>query len=194
MEAEEWMRAGGWYRQNYALLYRPIGHADPFLKSWIDLTSEVNPSPGAGQAVQIFGELTGRRAPGVCGKCHSVDVAADGSLTVNWGAKVRTADVHRFTNYRHLPHFSLLDETGCLTCHEIDYKNDFMANFSGDDPDNFRSNFLPMRKETCATCHISELAGDSCTDCHSYHIGSFPPALRAAPLAVEEAASTIESE
>ena len=194
VEAENWMRAGGWYRQNYALLYRPIGHADTFLRGWIDLTAEVKPSPGAGQALQIFAELTDRRAPGICGKCHSVDESSDGSLAVNWGTKVRTAEVHRFTRYRHLPHFSLLDETGCLTCHEIDYESDFMASYRRSDPLDFRGNFLPMRKETCAECHASELAGDACTDCHNYHIGLFPPPLRATPLALEAAAAPSEND
>jgi hypothetical protein len=182
LDAESWMRSGGWYRQNFTLYYRPIGHADTFLRGWIDLTATVGPSPGAGQALEIFADLTGRRAPGACGKCHSVDSDADNTLTVNWGPKLRTEEVHRFTEYRHSPHFSLLDETGCLTCHVIDYGADFMASFEDVDAAAFASNFKPMNKKTCAACHVESLAGDACIDCHNYHIGRFPPPLNFAPL------------
>lgn len=182
LDAESWMRSGGWYRQNFTLFYRPIGHADTFLRGWIDLTAGVGPSPGAGQALEIFADLTGRRAPGTCGKCHSVDSGTDDTLAVNWGPKIRTAEVHRFTEYRHAPHFSQLDETGCLSCHVIDYGADFMASFKDVDPTAFESNFRPMNKETCAACHVDSLAGNACTDCHSYHIGQFPPPLNFAPL------------
>ncbi len=183
--AERWMSAGGWYRLDTALLYRPIGHRDPFLRSWIDLAAGVGPSPGAGQALQIFADLTGRKTPGQCGKCHSVDADADGALTVNWRPKRRAQDIDRFTEYKHLPHFSLVGETGCLACHKVDYEADFMAAFGDLDPTGFVSNFRPMSKQICAACHIKELAGDACTDCHNYHIGRFPPALAAAPLALE---------
>lgn len=182
LEAESWMRSGGWYRQNFTLYYRPIGHADAFLHAWIDLTAAVGPSPGAGQALEIFADLTGRRAPGTCGKCHSVDSGADDTLAINWGPKIRTGDFHRFTEYRHAPHFSLLDETGCLTCHVIDYDADFMASFDDVDPTAFEANFRAIKKETCAACHVEALAGDACTDCHNYHIGRFPPPLHFAPL------------
>jgi len=186
LDAESWMRSGGWYRQNFTLFYRPIGHADLFLRGWIDLTAGVGPSPGAGQALEIFADLTGRRAPGTCGKCHSVDSDAEGALAVNWGPKIRTGELHGFTEYRHAPHFSLLDETGCLTCHEIDYGADFMASFDDVDPTAFQSNFKPMNKKTCADCHVESLAGDACIDCHNYHIGRFPPPMNFAPLTANE--------
>ncbi|HEX9646680.1 MAG TPA: hypothetical protein VGB88_04230 [Alphaproteobacteria bacterium] len=187
-DIEGWMRAGGWYRQGYALLYRPIGHRDPFMRAWIDLTAGVGPSPGAPHALQIFAEITSRKAPGMCGKCHSVDATADGTTVVNWRPKQRPQDVNRFTEYAHAPHFSLLDEKGCLTCHVIDYEADFMAGFNDLDASTFASNFKPMNKELCASCHVDSLAGDACTDCHNYHIGRFPPALAAAPLAVDAGA------
>ena len=47
---ENWVKHGGWYRSrnDYTLLYRPAGHADPFLHAWLDLTASVptnHPTP-----------------------------------------------------------------------------------------------------------------------------------------------------
>ena len=182
VDSEAWTGAGGWYRRDHTLFYRPIGHADPFLRAWIDLAANVGPAPGAGPALTVFGALTGRKAPGACGKCHSVDVTPDGAVAVNWTPKRRSPDVHRFTEYRHAPHFSLLDERGCATCHRLDADADPIASFSGLDPLSFAAGFRPMDKAVCESCHVPALAGDACTDCHNYHVGAFPPPLPAAPL------------
>ena len=184
MTLEEWTRAGGWYRDEFMLLYRPTGHDDPFLRAWINLTAAVGPSPGASQTLQIFAELTGRNAPGQCGKCHSVDATVDGELLVNWRPKLRTMEPELYTKYQHQPPFSLLDEAGCLTCHQVDYESDVMASYRDLNPSTFARNFKPMSKTLCARCHEEEQAGNACTDCHNYHVGRFPPALSAAPLAL----------
>jgi hypothetical protein len=34
------------------------------------------------------------------------------------------------------------------------------------------SNFLPVTKSDCASCHQKGRAGSGCTQCHSYHVGS----------------------
>ena len=38
---EAWVEVGGWYMQEleFTMRYRPSGHADPFLRAWLDLTS-----------------------------------------------------------------------------------------------------------------------------------------------------------
>ncbi len=67
----------------------------------------------------------------------------------------------------------MLDEEGCLTCHKLDRQADYLASFKGPDPMSFASNFSPFRVETCATCHVKQMAGDSCLLCHQYHVGTF---------------------
>jgi hypothetical protein len=59
-----------------------------------------------------------------------------------------------------------------------------MASYRDLDPTTFARNFKPMSKTLCARCHEEEQAGSACTDCHNYHIGRFPAALAAAPLAL----------
>ena len=35
VDPESWAEYGGWYRQNHAIFYRPIGHKDKFIHSWL---------------------------------------------------------------------------------------------------------------------------------------------------------------
>ena len=36
---EDRMQAGGWFREDFALRYRPTGHADAFIRAWLDATA-----------------------------------------------------------------------------------------------------------------------------------------------------------
>ena len=38
VDPESWAEYGGWYRQDYAIFYRPTGHKDKFIYSWLFLT------------------------------------------------------------------------------------------------------------------------------------------------------------
>ena len=35
VDPESWAEYGGWYRQDYAIFYRPTGHKDKFIYSWL---------------------------------------------------------------------------------------------------------------------------------------------------------------
>ena len=167
--AEDRVVAGGWYRQDetYTLYYRPGGHEDSFLTAWLEGTAS-NPAP---TAQKIFQQLSADNAPGVCMKCHTVDRTATGT-TVNWRAARPAPDVRPFTTFKHTAHFSLMGDQGCATCHTIaagaDYAGPFVANR---DPAIFHSNFAPLSKNICATCHQPAKAGESCQTCHNYHTG-----------------------
>ncbi len=168
-DAEARVTEGGWYRrdQNYTLYYRPGGHADPFLTTWIDATAN-DASPAASA---IFNQLSAESAPGVCMKCHTVD-QADGRRTVNWETAQPQPDRRPFTTFKHTAHFSLMGDQGCATCHVIDVTADHARGFGlNHDPAVFQSNFAPMTKATCVTCHQPAKAGDSCLQCHNYHTG-----------------------
>ena len=167
--AEDRVVAGGWYRQDetYTLYYRPGGHEDSFLTAWLEGTAS-NPAP---TAQKIFQQLSADNAPGACMKCHTVDRTATGT-TVNWRAARPAPDVRPFTTFKHTAHFSLMGDQGCATCHTIaagaDYAGPFVANR---DPAIFHSNFAPLSKNICATCHQPAKAGESCQTCHNYHTG-----------------------
>lgn len=187
--AEDRVAAGGWYRldESYTLHYRPGDHDDSFLPAWLEGTAN-NPAP---TAQKIFQQLSADNAPGACMKCHSVDRTAT-ATTVNWRAARPAPDVRPFTTFKHTAHFSLMGDQGCATCHTIAVGADYVGSFgSNRDPAVFRSNFAPLAKSICATCHQPAQAGESCQTCHNYHTGEmhqlrlqaaeFPQALAAPP-------------
>ncbi len=168
-ESEARVAEGGWYRrdQNYTLYYKPGGHADPFLTAWIDATAD-DATPVA-QA--IFNQLSADTAPGVCMKCHTID-RVGGRQTVQWDTAQPQPDRRPFTTFKHTAHFNLMGDQGCATCHSLDVEADHARGFGlNRDPAVFQSNFTPMNKATCATCHQPAKAGDSCQQCHNYHTG-----------------------
>lgn len=169
-EAEARVAVGGWYRldENYTLLYRPEGHADAFLTAWLEGTVKDT----APTAQRIFQQLAAADAPGACMKCHTADQPAAGPAVINWRTSRPQPDVHPFTRFKHAAHFSLMGDQGCMTCHTFSVGADYAGSFgSNRDPAVFRSNFAPMAKETCASCHQPERSGESCLQCHNYHTG-----------------------
>ena len=166
LSAEDWAAFGGWFRDEFALRYAPTGHADSFLKSWLDYLS-TNNSPAKSRVLK---SLVNANAVGACNKCHSVDVDLRQGTTINWRAI--GADKHEleFTKYSHTTHFNLTDDRGCVQCHIMDKEADYAASFEHNDPHNFTSNFKPMDRQFCASCHQKQSAGDSCLQCHNYHI------------------------
>jgi hypothetical protein len=174
--AEDWVRAGGWYRQYYTLLYRPSDHDDRFMPGWLNVTGH-GAASGAPEVAAVFRLLADPKGPGLCTKCHSVDAAADGALMVNWTGLRGVADEQEFTEFRHVAHLSLLEQQGCLLCHNWaqEEQGDFLASYEDTDPTVRVGNFAAFDKATCTECHAPDKASDSCLTCHNYHVGIFPP-------------------
>jgi hypothetical protein len=176
LKPEDWVLRGGWYRSDldFSLSYRPTGHSDPFLRSWLELTVAAPP------ARALFDSLSASNAVGLCIKCHSVDGAQE--WRINWRGFQPDAFDHPFTRFSHTAHFSLLDDRGCQTCHTLDLKSPpdaYTATFAREnrDPSVFHSSFKSIELSVCASCHSQKYAGDSCLECHNYHVGHFMPTL-----------------
>jgi hypothetical protein len=168
-DAEARVAEGGWYRrdENYALYYRPSGHADGFLTAWLE-TSARDARPAA-QA--IFNQLASPRAPGVCMKCHTVD-RVENTTIVNWLTSRPQPHQRPFTAFKHAPHFSLMGAQGCSTCHVLDASADYAGAFGNSrDSTVFHSSFAPLTRNACVACHQPAMAGASCQQCHNYHTG-----------------------
>lgn len=168
-DAEARVVEGGWYRRDETstVYYRPVGHADPFMTAWL-ATSARSEEP-EGQA--IFRQLGDPAAPGLCMKCHTVD-GNGATAVVNWHTARPEPHRRPFTSFMHAPHFSLMGVQGCSTCHVMDNTADYAGAFGANrDPGAFRSNFRPLTKDSCVTCHQPPLAGSSCLECHNYHTG-----------------------
>lgn len=181
---EKRVMTGGWYRQDadFVLLYRPIGHPDPFLCAWLEFTARASGPKQARATAAIFTRLSNPKAPGMCMKCHSVDVQAGQRKRIHWAAARPAPHERKVTRFAHAVHFSLLDDKGCHTCHALNPEAGVMQTYTQTDPLIFTSNFQPMRKAVCTTCHTSERAGDTCLTCHNYHLRTVTPVLSNAPL------------
>jgi hypothetical protein len=46
----------------------------------------------------------------------------------------------------------------------------YQDTYKGYDPDKFVSNFTPVKKETCASCHGKRQVRRDCLLCHKYHV------------------------
>ena len=158
--------AGAWRREDFSLMYRPTGHADRFVRGWLDLSVKGR----RGSALEkVFTALTDAASfPGMCGKCHSVD-EVKGVRRVNWEEKRPRSDEKGFNRFIHAPHLTLSDGKGCITCHRPDRKSaDLYKDFN---PAKFNGNFKRIKKAECAACHKKAEAPEGCLTCHNYHIG-----------------------
>ena len=173
LDPEEWAKAGGWYRKDYILYYRPVGHEDVVMRTWLDISARSFGTPAERYGDELFQLLADKNTPGKCTKCHSVDQQPGGGLEVNWGTFQPNVGESRFTTFVHTTHFSAVGDEGCIACHGLNEDTNYQKSFEQRDPLQFVANFAPMRQETCAECHVEKSAGDTCTQCHQYHIGEF---------------------
>jgi tetratricopeptide (TPR) repeat protein len=169
-DPEVWAQTGGWYRQDFTIRYRPTGHADQFLRSWLDFAGSGYGSGLHDLLAPIFDTLSPKGAVGRCSKCHSIDDLA-GAKLVNWLPFDPNALKNRFTNYSHKPHVELIGTKTCIKCHEMQpAKNEFMETYDQGNPADYTPNFKPLDKAVCSSCHSEQTAWENCTLCHGYHV------------------------
>ena len=170
VDPESWAEYGGWFRQDYAIFYRPSGHKDKFIYSWLILTGLQAPKGNRSSAAAVFNFLTSKDAQGSCTKCHSVDDIPGKGRLVNFSPPSAKSKQGRFTNFIHEPHFGVLDNRGCLTCHTIEKGRPYLQSYEQGNPKTFVSGFGAVKKELCQTCHTSNVARQDCLLCHKYHV------------------------
>jgi Doubled CXXCH motif (Paired_CXXCH_1) len=170
LDPEAWADYGGWYSQDYQIFYRPVGHKDKFIYAWLVLTGPQAPRGGKSPAAGIFETLTVKDAPGTCTKCHSVDETGPQGRRVNFSPASVESKQGRFTAFVHEPHFSTMDESGCLTCHELKPSPQYLGSYEQGNARKFQSNFSEVKKELCQSCHTKGMARQDCVLCHQYHV------------------------
>lgn len=170
IDAESWAEYGGWYRQDYAIFYRPTGHKDKFIYSWLFLTGPKTQKDGTTAATAVFNILTNKDAPGSCTKCHSIDDGRNGGRVVNFSPLSASSKDGRFTRFIHEPHFGIVGKRGCLTCHDLAKDRPYLKSYEHGNPQNFASNFSAVKKDVCKGCHASSGVRQDCLTCHNYHV------------------------
>ena len=198
-------RFGNWRVRDddFSIRYRPRLHADPFLRFWLDRSAPLfNCKRGishddargvrvAGRPLReralsrMFRQLADPAVPGSCVKCHTVDRTSNGPLQINWTGDRPEPYTHGFTRFSHHPHLKELGtgSKACSTCHVRDgnvklfhpqfTRRDWLPNF--DPASALTSGFSAIKRQDCAKCHTPKIAGQSCLQCHNYHVGRFPP-------------------
>ncbi len=170
VDAESWAEYGGWYRRDYAILYRPVSHQDRFIHAWLDLTAPRAPKGNPSPAAQVFNKLTNKDAQGQCTKCHSIDDVPGKGRKVNWAPSSVATQRGTFTRFVHEPHFGVLENRGCLICHKLEKGNKYLKSYEDGNPRSFVSNFSAVNKDLCQTCHTRNEARQDCLLCHKYHV------------------------
>lgn len=178
VDSESWAVYGGWYRQDYTIYYRPTGHKDKFIQSWLVLTGPRAPKGGTSPAVAVFDYLTSKDAQGSCTKCHSIDDIQGKARLVNFSPASAQSKQGRFTNFIHGPHMGIMDSRGCLTCHGLEKNRPYLKSYEQGNPWKFTASFGAVKKELCQTCHTSGGARQDCMLCHKYHVnGAATPVM-----------------
>jgi len=161
-----------------ALFYRPRGHADPVVRAWLEYLrtgtkggDELRTQIAADALDQFLDKDTG---PGACGTCHAAALrgAAPDKLQSAW--KHAASETRPFIRYSHAPHLELLDPAaGCRSCHELNASARYAKYHAASNPKPaaYESNFVSMKKQTCAACHREGYVDSACQVCHSYHAG-----------------------
>ena len=169
IDAEAFVSLGGWYSEDFSILFQPTGHADPFIKAWLDYTASTYGTPGQAVAEHVFHQLADKDARGRCAKCHSIEKGPGERLSVMWQPKTTEEAGGVFTHFMHKPHLEPRTELRCSTCHQFDPAATYQKSFETTDPYRVASNFKPILREVCSTCHKQRNAGEACVQCHNYH-------------------------
>lgn len=163
---------GTWHRDDttFTLRYRPAGHADPLLSSWLNQVAAAASNGDNDLLNTVLKELSQPTTAGQCITCHSIERTDSGQLAVNWRALDPRDELRGFTKFTHRPHLIQPQLTDCTHCHQVDTNSDSSASYATHDPHSFVSDFLPLSKSQCAECHTPQAAGDRCQSCHNYHV------------------------
>ena len=158
-DLDEWLRYGGWRAAELALVYRPTGHADRFMRGWLTISIDSTSSPAA-----LFEALTGQQPSMACARCHvgKADVAdRPGERNVHWFARgTEPEKLGHLKAFSHLSHRQAVAERGCVTCHKL-----VTAGSAKQSP----SGFAPVSPDACPECHRPQTGLATCLTCHEYH-------------------------
>jgi len=190
--------SSGWSisESDFTIRYRPMGHADPLLKGWLDRAIQSNiqaldndsmwhilSNPTASGTEDTQGAL----ASGRCLMCHSVDQDLESGISlINWKPLPAQQMQKHFTEFSHGPHLLTGQQENCKGCHTFEnlrtenpaiLKRDYFIRASSnlfwqinvDSQQTCTSGFQPINRQTCVTCHNKTTATQSCLQCHNYH-------------------------
>lgn len=155
--------SGTWKRvdASFGLKFHPAGHSDPWLRGWLDLAVESQGGQQQLVARQLLKEMFSPTSPGLCSTCHTAVRERDQIVKIHWQSLQTNSKPRAFTHFSHTPHLTQPRLQDCQSCHKLNQEGDKLIAGSG---------FGPLEKANCASCHTKQAAGESCTQCHNYHV------------------------
>jgi hypothetical protein len=156
---------GGWFRDDRSMTirYQPTGHADPWLQAWLDAAVRIE-NPQLREA--LLSDLGKPNSPGTCLSCHQLQ---DGGHAIAWQGFDRRNAPRTFTKFSHRPHVLQPQLADCSHCHTLNLPQNGPTIVAVSSPIK-PHDFLPIGKHSCVSCHTASAAGDSCVQCHNYHV------------------------
>lgn len=112
----------GWIRNEagFSVDYHLQGHADLWLKEWIDLLIQRQSSGESPEWVTFaLGEIAAPDKPGNCLQCHGDQTGAVATASANWTGKYRDPSLKGWTKFNHRPHTLLPGLSDCRSCHQL---------------------------------------------------------------------------
>jgi len=178
-DKEDSNKLSGWFfgedsNGDEAIFYKPKGHADIILRSWIEQLLLISRNKSNEHIEAAVEQLMEQKGPGSCGKCHAAGLndkqLNQSSFQFSWGyaSKSETGTIL----YSHKPHINLMgSEEGCDNCHQFNRKADTVSYYKnrGKNPYEYQNPFSDIRKESCSECHTQDQIVSDCTTCHRYH-------------------------
>lgn len=163
----------GWYRSDRLLKigYRPVDHADAVVKSWADCVSRVANADANPATWSLFARMNSSAAAGACRSCHTLNRTQEGDFEFAWFADRRDGGRAAFTKFSHRPHLTQWSIRECSTCHRMNEDVSLVGTFEGCEGSAGASNFHPIVKSDCVSCHQKGRTESGCMQCHNYHVG-----------------------
>ena len=163
----------GWYRNDRLLKigYRPKGHADRVVKSWSDCVGHVANANTNPASSPLFAKVNSTTAAGTCRSCHTVNRTDEDTFEFAWLADRREDARSSFTKFSHRPHLTQWSIRECATCHRMNESVSLVGTFESCDASEGMSNFHPIVKADCVSCHQKGRTESGCMQCHNYHVG-----------------------
>ena len=163
----------GWYRNDRLLKigYRPKDHADAVVKSWSDCVSRIADADRNPASSALFEQVNSTISAGACRSCHTVNRTDDNVFEFAWLADRRDGIRSSFTKFSHRPHLTQWSIRECATCHRMNESVSLVGTFESCDASEGKSNFHPIVKADCVSCHQKGRTESGCMQCHNYHVG-----------------------
>lgn len=171
---------GGWYVDDETLTvaYRQTGHADDLTRNWYDFVVTIR-EPALDHALSDLRNIAQTTtSPGLCASCHRQVENEDHQHSIQWKSINRRASERGFTRFSHRPHLVQAGENQCSSCHVLDSETNQLPTTASESRSlECVSEFLPMTKSNCVSCHNQQSRIQNCTQCHNYHVDDSSTAL-----------------